>query len=226
MKRIALLCVLLAVGCFAQLQVVENKPESRSGLFFGAGLGAGANAMKFVGSKHPINNALYSEDKSYASFVVSAKVGGYHYFTNMIGLRYYYNLDVNFNPGESEGNASSPIEAFYVLSGSHTLNTDAVVNVFASKNIEFAVIGGVGMGVVAGEYGSRYKTVYGPSSNDYVDFEFRFNLGARVMFDQKYGLEFMAKLPVTPATQVSGNALDYSKSSPYYFTLDFVMERF
>lgn len=226
MKKLVL-CALLAIGCFAELKVVENKPESRSGWFFGAGLGVGANAMKFVGDQHPVSGLPYNEDKSYASFVVSAKVGGYHYFTQMIGLRYYYNLDLNFNPGEAEGSTTSPIDAFYTLSGSHTLNADAIVNVFASKNIEFAVIGGIGMGLLAGEYGSRYKTVYGPATNDYVDFEFRFNVGARVMFDKKYGIEFMAKLPVTPATQVTGlDAINYRKSSPYYFTLDFVMERF
>lgn len=220
MRKLFLICAVV-MGCFAQLQVIENKPETKSGFFFGAGLGVGANAMKFAGIQ---NNLSYSEDQSYASFVVSAKVGGYYYFTKMIGLRYYYNLDVNFNPGESEGRA--PIEGFYILSGSHTLNADAVVNVFASKNIEFAVVGGVGMGLVAGEYGGRYKTVYGPAENNFVDFEFRFNVGARVMFDQKYGLELMAKLPVTPMTQVAGDGINYRKSSPYYFTLDFVMERF
>lgn len=223
MKKIAFLCVFVA-SCFAQLQVVENRPESRSGWFFGAGLGVGANAMKFAGISE--QGVAYSEDRSYASLVVSAKVGGYHYFTQMIGLRYYYNLDLNFNPGEAEGSASSPISAFYTLSGSHTLNTDAIVNVFASKNIEFAVIGGIGMGLLAGEYGSRYKSVYGPKTNNFVDFDFRFNVGARAMFDRKYGIELMAKLPVVPATQVTGNHVNYKKASPYYFTLDFVMEQF
>ena len=226
MKKIFLLCIFLSTACFAQLQIVEEKPQARLGFFFGVGLGAGANMMKFVGNGLP-----YSQERAYASLLISAKLGGFYYFTKIVGLRYYYNLDLNFNPGEAEFQAGSPIHPFYILSGSHTLNADAIVNVFASKDFKVDVLAGMGLGLIAGKYGPRYKTVYdyalSPYRNNFVDFEFRFNVGTRVMFSEKYGIELMAKLPVTPATQVYGNdANNYQKSSPYYFSLDFVMERF
>lgn len=228
MKKLFLFCVVLLVSCFAQLEVITSKSEGKSGFFFGAGIGVAANMMRFVGQSHPVTGSFYDEKKTYAALVLSAKVGGYYAFTNLIALRYYYNLDFNLNPTGGESEPNSPIETFYFLSGSHTLNTDAIVSVFASKDFKVDVLAGMGMGLLAGEYGPRYKTVYKPADrSNFIDFEFRFNLGTRVMFAQKYGIELMMKLPVTPAVYVYGSdASRYGKFAPYYFTLDFVMERF
>lgn len=222
-----LLCMIIFSSlCFSQLQVIENKPKSQNGFFFGVGLGAGANAMRFFNSgDRSSNEPFYDENRTYASLDLSAKVGGVSYFTQMIGLRYYYNLDLNFNPGEAEKRGN--IQPFYVFSGSHTLNADAIFNVLKLEKMEFSVLLGTGFGVLIGEPGRRYQTLFEPIHYNFADFEWRFNLGTRVMFDQKYGLEFMVKIPVMKPTQIEGyNGANYIKSSSYYFTLDFVMERF
>ena len=116
----------------------------------------------------------------------------------------------------------------YVLSTSHTINADVIYNVFSHNNIDVAVIGGMGLGALAGEIKAKNESVFYNVDNTsgFLDFEFRLNIGARAMLSKKYGVEFMAKIPVTPATRINGNNTSNIKYSPYYFTIDFVMEKF
>lgn len=186
--------------------------------------------MNFLSIPDTATGALYDKNISYASFVASIKAGIYHYFTPMIGLRGYYNLDLNVLPMDEfsvNGQSITP----YIFSASHTINADVIVNVFTHGNIDVAVIGGIGMGAVAGEFLAKNDTLF-YSFNEvksFLDFEFRFNLGARAMFDKKYGVEFMMKLPVVGTTawkNATVQSIASAKYSPYYFTIDFVMERF
>lgn len=227
MKRIlAILCAVASLS-FADLRVDTQEKKVDIGFFIGGGLGVGANAMTYSAIPNPNspNNSFYTEDQSVASFVASLKAGAYYFFTPMFGIRGYYNLDLNFAPlGEyPEGNVTADA---YVFSTSHTANIDAIINVFSQKNMDFAVIGGIGLGALVGELNSKYETLYG-SQSKFLDFEFRFNIGAKVLFDKKYGIEIMAKLPVTN-TKIWANPSSNQgiKYSPYYFTVDFVMERF
>lgn len=223
MKRIlAILCAVASLS-FADLRVDTQEKKVDIGFFIGGGLGVGANAMTYHMVPNP-NGGLYAEDQSFASFVASVKLGAYHYFTPMIGLRAYYNLDMNIVPMNEYSNSSGKYSD-YIFSTSHTLNADAIINVFAYNNIDVAVITGLGLGALVGEYNLKNETVYTTESK-FLDFEFRLNIGARAMFNKKYGVEFMAKIPVTPATRINGDNTSNIKYSPYYFTVDFVMERF
>lgn len=228
MKKITVGFLILVSLCFAELRVDTQEKKLDIGFFVGGGIGVGANAMNFSGF-NPQNTTtlpIPSSSESFASFVASFKVGAYHYFTPMIGLRTYYNLDLNVAPMGEYTEGSSPAHSAYIFSTSHTFNTDAIVNVFSKNNMDIAVIGGIGLGALAGELNSKYETIY-TNVSKFLDFEFRFNFGTRVMFNKKYGVEFMVKLPVT-TTMVwtdTNNARNI-KYSPYYFTLDFVMERF
>lgn len=216
--RKVLLCCMLAVGCFAELQVVDAK-ESKNDpqLFFGVGMGAGINSIRSVSD-------LIDRKQIFPAFIVSGKVGAYQNFTPTIGLRYYYNLDLNYNFGHR---GSLEVSGFYVFSQAHTINTDVIVNFYNREKIALDFIGGIGMGVFRGIFGFRDDTVY-RELNAFLNFDFRFNVGFRVMFDQKYGLELVAKIPVSSETKI-GNQITSRETAfvrPYYFTLDFVMERF
>lgn len=224
MKRIiAILCAVASLS-FAELRVDTQEKKVDIGFFIGGGLGVGANAMTYSAIPNP-NGGYYAENQSVASFVASLKAGVYHFFTPMIGIRGYYNLDLNFAPLGEYSEAGQTLDA-YIFSTSHTANIDAIINVFSQKNIDIAVIGGMGLGALVGELNGKYETLYGNASK-FLDFEFRFNIGTKVLFDKKYGLEFMMKLPVTN-TMIWANLSNAQniKYSPYYFTLDFVMERF
>lgn len=227
MKRIFLACMAMMSLCFAELRVDTQEKKVDIGFFIGGGLGVGANAMTYSAIINPNspNNSFYAEDQSVASFVASLKAGAYYFFTPMFGIRGYYNLDLNFAPLGETIYKNTTIDA-YVFSTSHTANIDAIINVFSQKNMDFAVIGGIGLGALVGELNGKYETLYGNASK-FLDFEFRFNIGAKVLFDKKYGIEIMAKLPVTNtkiwADAPSNQAIKYS---PYYFTVDFVMEKF
>lgn len=226
MRRFLVGILALMSLCFAELRVDNQEKKFDIGFFVGGGIGVGANAMTYGLVPKP-SGGYYDENQSFASFVASVKVGAYHYFTPMIGMRVYYNLDLNVLPLDEytdQGESYTP----YVLSTSHTLNADAIINVFSRNNMDIAVIGGIGLGALTGEVQAKNETLFYPigSSNRFLSFEFRLNLGTRVMFDKKYGVEFMAKLPVTPSTMITQNGVSNIKYSPYYFTLDFVMERF
>lgn len=222
-KILAILCAIASLS-FADLRVDTQEKKVDIGFFIGGGLGVGANAMTYSAIPNP-TGGFYTEDQSVASFVASLKAGAYYFFTPMFGIRGYYNLDLNFAPlGEyPEGNT---IADAYIFSTSHTANIDAIINVFSQKNMDFAVIGGIGLGALVGELNSKYETIYNNVSK-FLDFEFRFNIGAKVLFDKKYGIEIMAKLPVTNTKIWADTSSNQSiKYSPYYFTVDFVMERF
>lgn len=226
MKRIFLACVAMMSLCFAELRVDTQERKVDIGFFVGGGIGIGANAMEFLSIP---DFATTNKNQSFASFVASLKAGLYYYFTPMIGLRGYYNLDLNVLPMDEyvvSGEKNTP----YIFSASHTINADVMVNVFTHNNIDVAVIGGVGLGALTGEFVRKNDTLfysYGEAKN-FLDFEFRFNLGARAMFHKKYGVEFMMKLPVVGTTAWKGGGQPNAtvNYSPYYFTIDFVMERF
>lgn len=227
MKRIlAILCAVASLS-FADLRVDTQEKKVDIGFFIGGGLGVGANAMTYSGFNTQNVSVLPvpPSEEGVASFVASLKAGAYYFFTPMFGIRGYYNLDLNFAPlGEyTDGTTTSDA---YVFSTSHTANIDAIINVFSQKNMDFAVIGGIGLGALVGELNSKYETLYG-SQSKFLDFEFRFNIGAKVLFDKKYGIEIVAKLPVTNTKIWAETSKNQSiKYSPYYFTVDFVMERF
>lgn len=226
-KLIALLSVLASLA-FAELRVDTQEKKIDIGFFIGGGIGVGANALSFSGfnAQNTATTPLPSSKDSTASFVASLKAGAYYFFTPMIGMRGYYNLDLNLAPLGEFVEAGEPAREAYIFSTSHTLNVDAIVNVFSQNNMDIAVIGGIGLGALAGELNGKYETLYG-SISKFLDFEFRFNLGAKVLFDKKYGVEFMAKLPVTNTMIWADSSVSKNiKYSPYYFTIDFVMERF
>lgn len=226
MKKIFLICLAMASLCFAELRVDTQEKKVDIGFFVGGGLGVGANAMTYNLVQNS-SGGFYDQNQSFASFVASVKIGAYHYFTPMVGLRAYYNLDLNILPLDEYTDTRGTFQP-YVFSASHTVNADVIVNVFTHNNIDVAVIGGIGMGALSGEMKAKNETIlYNASINSsFLDFEFRFNLGARAMFNKKYGVEFMAKLPVTPSTMIVKEGTSNMKYSPYYFTIDFVMERF
>lgn len=228
MKKVFFVCLAVVSFCFAELRVENREKKVDIGFFLGGGLGIGANAMNYSGFNAQNSSVLpvpASKD-SVASFVASLKAGAYYFFTPMIGLRGYYNLDLNLAPLGEYSDGSNLNTQAYIFSSSHTVNADVIVNVFSQSNMDVAVIGGMGLGALVGELNHKYETIYG-SESKFLDFEFRFNLGAKVLFNKKYGIEFMAKLPVSSTmiwTDVQ-NAQSI-KYSPYYFTIDFVMEKF
>ncbi len=230
MKKIILACLAVMSLCFAELRVDTQEKKVDIGFFIGGGIGVGANAMNFLSIPDTVTGALYDKNISYASFVASIKAGIYHYFTPMIGLRGYYNLDLNVLPMD-EFSVNGQSMTHYIFSASHTITADVIVNVFTLGNIDVAVIGGIVMGAVAGEFLAKNDTLFYLFNEvkSFLDFDFRFNLGARAMFDKKYGVEFMMKLPVVGTTawkNATAQSIASAKYSPYYFTIDFVMERF
>lgn len=227
MRKLVVLLFLSVGLCFAELSVDTQEKKVDIGFFVGGGIGIGANAMQYNNVPNS-SGGFYEKNQSFASFVASVKVGAYHYFTPTLGLRAYYNLDLNVLPLDEYAYNSESFTP-YIFSASHTINADVIYNVFSQNNIDVAVIGGIGLGALAGESMAKSGSVYYKDSSigdGFLDFEFRFNIGARAMFSKKYGVEFMAKLPVTPATMVVKNGDSNVKYSPYYFTIDFVMEKF
>lgn len=228
MKRIiAILCAVVSLS-FAELRVDTQEKKIDIGFFIGGGLGVGANAINFSGftSQNTSTTPIPSSKEVIASFVASLKAGAYYFFTPMIGIRGYYNLDLNLAPLGEYIEGKDPAREAYIFSTSHTANIDAIFNVFSQNNMDFAVIGGIGLGALVGELNSKYETLYGNASK-FLDFEFRFNIGAKALFYKKYGVEFMMKLPVTNTMVWADSANTKNiKYSPYYFTVDFVMERF
>lgn len=237
MKRIFGLLSLAMSLSFAELQIVETPVEGRSGFFVGLGIGIGANALTFSNATLPSTNIFVAQKQSFASFVSSLKVGGYYYFTPIIGLRYYYNFDLNVTPfgsytlTKAEEGPLIANEAIYAssLSASYTLNLDAIYTVFTQDKWSVDVLGGIGFGTIIGNITTKQKTVYAPQSY-YLNGDFRFNLGVRAMFERKYGVEFMAKLPVISTiiyqAQQAPNLKTTITQSPFYFTIDFVVEKF
>lgn len=218
MRKI-LLSLLLAVGCFAELQVVQTKDfKIDPQLFFGVGMGVGVNSTRSIFQS-------IEAKQTYPAWLISGKVGAYQHLTSTISLRYYYNLDLNYNFGLK--GLSPHAGGFYVFSQSHTLNTDVMVNLYNQDKFALDFIGGAGMGIFRGAFGLREDTVY-EKLNAFLNFDFRFNIGFRVMFDQQYGLELLAKIPVSSETKISTplRSAETTFIRPYYFTLDFVMERF
>lgn len=226
MRKLVVLLFLSVGLCFAELSVDTQEKKVDIGFFVGGGIGVGANAVQYNNVPNP-SGGFYEKNQSFASFVASVKVGAYHYFTPTLGLRAYYNLDLNVLPLD-EYTLNSESFTPYIFSASHTINADVIYNVFSQNNIDVAVIGGMGLGALSGEMKIKNDTVFynADLTSGFLDFEFRFNIGARAMFSKKYGVEFMAKLPVTPATRVNGSSASNIKYSPYYFTIDFVMEKF
>lgn len=234
MKKIFLLYVAMISFCFAELRVDTQEKKIDINFFIGAGVGVGANGMKFSGfsPQVPLITPIPSSSETFASFVASLKAGVDYFFTPTLGLRGYYNLDWNVLPtGRDINDGVNPAREAYIFSTSHTINADVIANVFSQNNMDIALIGGIGLGALVGELYGKYKTLYQniDGIDRFLDFEFRFNFGARVLFDKKYGLELMAKIPVTSTmvwTNIPANEAQKVKYSPYSFTLDFVMQIF
>lgn len=242
-KGIFLYCI-LAIGCFG-VQTEEKTEEilsptadetSRSGWFFGAGSGMGLEPLKVVWF-----NQDKVDNRAFSTFLLQAKVGGYHYFNRWIGMRYYYNFDFSFNPGEKEYSTFfAPVinyveEGGYTIFQTHTLNFDLILNAFTNEKLDFGFIVGVGAGLVDGVYSMSFRSTYFPGRGIlYSNFEARANVGMRFLFQKKYGIEFLSKIPLQSFTLLSqagakhnanqnrGGRLFYKGS--YHFTLDFVME--
>lgn len=224
------LCCALSLGCFGaeeNLQVSQKTIKPQSGWFFGIGLGAGVEKLKAITNS---KNEIMS--KNFASLVTSAKIGFYNSFTQKIGLRYYYSFDLSFNPGDP--NPSPLFSQFYQRQGAYTifkyhmLNVDALFDVYASEKMDFGIIAGMGAGITNGIYTKRFHSTYFLSKNGtlFTDWDMRINLGARVLFDKKYGIELLAKIPLT-STVINLNVdthYELTRKGSAYFTLDYVMQ--
>lgn len=215
----------LALFCLAAPKEETLSQSLQSGWFLGAGLGIGLENLKIEGSDAPTST------KNYASFLASAKVGRYHHFTQLFGLQYYYNLDLSFNPADPYSSPFSYYDGFFLITQTHTLNVDALFNVYSKGKHALSIISGLGLGLAVQDYSPRFETRYGFSSKSddrfTVKFQTRINLGVRWMFEQKYGVEFLTKIPISPGMVMEGKkSLNPTKltTHPFYFTLDFVME--
>lgn len=239
-------CLILSFKCFG---VEKNQSDwlfssagnqsSYSGWFFGIGSGVGLEPLK---TAWLMQNKV--ENKTFPTFLFQAKIGGYHYFNPWAGLRYYYNYDFSFNPGEEAyANFFAPVvnypaEGGFTLFGTHTLNFDVIFNPFTGETFDFGLIFGMGAGITDGLYSMKFKTTYYPERGSYFTaFEARVNVGMRFLFHKRYAIEFLSKIPLRPYTPIAqsgsgigeygvnqkrGGKLLYKGS--YHLTLDFVME--
>lgn len=218
----------LVLFCFSAPKEETLLQATQAGWFLGAGLGAGFEKFQMEGSN------IQQSTKNYGTFLASAKIGRFHYFTQRIGLRYYYNLDFGFNPGDPRTSPLAEDVGFFLITQSHTLNTDMIFNAYSQGKHRLSIIGGLGLGLAIQNYDQRFETRHGFAGLEdrfTLGFQGRINLGMQWKFEEKYGLELMAKIPFTPAmvtddrTTSGGSTTEHKVTiRPYYFTLDFVME--
>lgn len=232
LTKIAFLCCVLSLGCFGaeaetNLRVSQKTIQPDWGWFFGIGLGGGIERFKAITSS---KNEIMSQN--FASLVASAKIGIYQSLNEKIGLRYYYSFDLSFNPGDP--NRSALFSQFYQEQGAYTsfkyhmLNVDALFNAYTLEKMDFGIIAGVGIGVTNGVYAERLNSTYFVIKQGILltDWDMRLNLGARILFDKKYGIELLAKIPLT-STVINHNLEtnnDLIRKGSAYFTLDYVMQ--
>lgn len=219
---------LYALVLFCFFTPKEALSEQQMGWFFGAGLGGGLEKVQAE------STGIQKSIKNYASFLASAKVGRYHYFTQRIGLRYYYNFDLSFNSGNPHSSPFSDKTGFFFITQAHTLNADAIFNAYSKEDHTFSLIGGIGLGLAIQDYAPRFETRYGFDERDSnrftAKFQARINLGARWMLKQKYGVEFIAKIPFTSGMVIENlnrefnNKIGKTTTYPYYFTFNFITE--
>lgn len=224
-----ILYLALALFCFSAPKEETPLKSAQMGWFLGAGLGGGLEKLQSEGTD------LVKNTKNYASLLTSAKIGRYNRFTPLIGLRYYYNLDLSVNFADPQYSPLAEDFGFFLITQSHTLNTDIILNAYSQGKHSFSFIGGIGLGLAIQTYNQRFETRYGFSQEEgrfTLGLEGRVNLGVQWMFEQKYGLEFMAKIPFTPGMVIehkdSGPLVVLGErkitTHPYYFTLNFLME--
>lgn len=214
MKKITLYCILI-IACFGapnpkilQTQTIQDQSQdNQMGFFFGVGFGAGVQTWKirYIGQKTGSNLFLLYD--------TSAKIGAYHNLSDNIGLRYYYSLDLSYMQGDVANNVFNdqgsnkqikPV-GFFIISQTHMFNTDLIFNAYSKENKRLDLIVGVGVGAFVPEYhtreGARRSINENYASSYTVDLQARINAGAKMVFDKRYGLELMAKIPiVSPAT--------------------------
>lgn len=250
MKKIALYCVLIMI-CFGapntaqspKNQIIENQMQNQLGWFFGVGLGTGVQTWKirYIGQKTGSDRFLLTN----ATF----KIGAYQNFSEIIGLRYYYSLDVGYTQGDPASNVFDnqnirqpgiirPV-GFFIFSQTHMFNIDLIVNAYSKENKRLDLIMGAGIGSFVPEYHTREgarRSEYSNYASSYaVDLQAHINVGAKMIFNQKYGFELMAKVPVISPTALGtsylsvGGATISPKASEielanYTINLSFIIE--
>lgn len=220
----------LALLCLATPKEETLSQPLQSGWFLGAGLGIGLESLRTEEffSKTAI---LQKSVKNYTSLLASAKIGRYHRFTQLIGLQYYYDFDLSFNPADPHSSPFSDYDGFFLITQTHTLNIDAIFNAYSKGKHTLSIISGLGLGLAIQDYSPRLETRYGFASKSddrfTVKFQTRINLGVRWMLEQKYGVEFLTKIPISPGIVMEGEKSSNPTkltTHPFYFTLGFVME--
>lgn len=250
MKKIALYCILMMV-CFGapdtttqspQNQMAKSQIQNQMGWFFGVGLGTGIQTWKirYIGQKTG-NDRFFLTNATF-------KIGAYQNFSEIIGLRYYYSLDVGYTQGDSASNVFNNQTTqqhgirsvgFFIFSQTHMFNIDLIINAYSNENKRLDLIMGAGIGSFVPEYHTREGTrrsEYGNYASSYaVDLQAHINVGAKMIFDQKYGFELMAKVPVVSPTALgtsywsAGGATIKPKASEielanYTINLSFILE--
>lgn len=238
-----ILCSILTLACFGdELLIKENKSEQKEqikptkelsnlGWFFGVGLGGGLDKLTNVPDVRKNNAVVYY---NFAG-VASTKVGGYYYFHPSLEMRYYYSLDLGTDLGYERDYNFGHRFGIAFFSQTHMLNFDLLFNAYTQEKNVWDLICGLGFGASIIRHdviyeGFSYSLIYGWDTDFLLDLQARANLGMRWMYDQRYGLELMTKIPLTPARQIDPSGgrdavWGFIRYSPYFtLTLDFVME--
>lgn len=238
-KKLIFLCLILTLGCFGdeikqvqEEQMKKTREDSNTGWFFGVGLGGGLNKITDVPDVRKNNAKIFQT----LDGGVSAKIGGYYYPNSFMGMRYYYSLDLGIDSGHrnSYRGASGIQYGLGFLNQSHLFNYDLMFNTYSREENTIDFILGLGFGASITLYdeawGENLHIVqYGYPTRFLLDLQARANVGIRWMRNQSYGLELMAKIPLTPAKQFdstnSNGAWSFVRYNHYLtLTLDFVME--
>lgn len=237
-KKLIFLCLTLVLSCFGdELKVkhhqneqkIRTRENSNSGWFFGIGLGGGLNHFKLTSLN---KSAVSYED--FPSFVTEVQIGGYRYFNEWV-LRYYYSLDLDFNPGKDQY-SGLPIQnstdaigfSGYSVFYYHMLNLDFILDLYSNSMLDVGMVLGFGGGIIDGRYGPKRHGYYFTklASYGFINWDIRANAGMRLLFNHKYGVELMMRImPLTKLINVgvySGERI--LRPSSQSLTLNFVME--
>lgn len=201
--------------------------DTKSQWFFGIGLGAGLESIE-ESIATPHGDIPRKTNGISATF--RGKIGGYHYFSpeTRLGLRYYYSLDYN-SSSRFVGNPWRQYRAYYTAF-IHLINLDVLVRIAEIEEHRFDFIGGVAGGLRLSN-GKRSNHVYLEGRGDiwspYLTGEI--NIGARWMYQKKYGLELMTRIPldgIETANKPGPAFRHFFDRLRQYFsmTLDFVVE--
>lgn len=230
--KIIFLCSVLVLGCFGadeglQVKTSQKSIQSDFSWFFGVGLGVGLERLKAI-----TNTKKEFASQNFASLVASAKIGLQQSLTQQISLRYYYSFDISFNPG-TPGPSEFFMNSFkrdvgaYTILKYHMLNIDTLFKAYTFKNIDFGLIAGIGAGLIDGVYAERFNSTYFTLKRGafLIDWDIRLNLGMQLLFENKHGIELLAKIPLKPTT-INTNIVTHNnlvRQGSAYFTLDYVM---